>query len=386
MSIALTGTAITSPPAEALALAALVRDCVASGAGRRVLHLRLSALPDALREPHRRRLVEETLAPVMRPTRARRFELPGGDLVIVSPPPGQYLDEVHEALNRLLPETPDGPLSVRLRLPAEGARLMAVVESALGLVLREDPEAAAPALPVPEAAALDAALRSLATADIASSIRSQPIWRLAPGQAAPLPLWTETRVHLPDLLDSLLPGTSLAGSPALARRFRRAAERRLLAELARPEVARDLPPACLPLALGSLTEAEALRLDAALGPGGRSRLVVCVPLGDVLADPAGAALAARLARERGWTLGLDAPSPWLLARVDLRGLAPGLIRLRFAADWLAGKAAERAALDAALPEDRARVVLRGADAPVAVAWAWQRGITAFTGKVLDARR
>jgi hypothetical protein len=386
MSAALHGAEL-GPNADALALASLVRDCVTAGVERRALHLRLSALPEAMREPRHRLMIDETLAPVMRPTRARRFELPGGDVVIVSPPPGQHLEEVQAALSKLLPEAPDGPLATTMRLPAEGARLLAVVEGAMGLVLRLAPEEVAPpGLPPPGAAALDAAIRTLATADISSSLRSHPIWRLAPGQEVPMPLWTETRVHLPDLLERLLPGASLAGSPALARRFRRAAERRLLADIARPQVARAMDPACLPLALGSVTEAEALRLDAILGPQGRAQMALCVPLSDVLADPAGAALAQRLARERGWTLGLDDLEPWHLSRLDLRALAPGLLRLRFRADWLAADAAQRAELDAALPEDRGRVVLMGADAPVAIAWAWQRGITAFMGKVLDARR
>lgn len=385
MSLAMHGPEV-GPQAEALALAALVRDCVTSGVERRALHLRLSALPEALREPRHRLMIDEVLAPVMRPTRARRFELPGGDLVIVSPPPGQHLEEVHAALSRLLPEAPDGPLSATMRLPAEGARLLAVVEGAMGLVLRSEPAPPSDALPPPSAADLDAALRTLATADLDAALRNHPIWRLGPGQATPIPLWTETRVHLPDLMERLLPGASLAGAPALGRLFRRAAERRLLADLARPQVARAMDPTCLPLALGSVTETEALRFDAALGPAGRAQLVLCVPLSDVLADPAGAALAARLARERGWTLGLDELEPWHLARVKLDALAPGLVRLRFRAEWLAGSVAERAALDATLPKDRDRVVLMGADAPVAIAWAWQRGITAFMGKVLDARR
>lgn len=385
MSVALPGPEV-GPRAEALALAALVRDCVTSGVERRALHLRLSALPEALREPRHRQMIDEVLAPVMRPTRARRFELPGGDLVIVSPPPGQHLEEVHAALSRLLPEAQDGPLSTTMRLPTEGARLLSVVEGAMGLVLRREPACPTDILPLPSATDLDAALRALATADLAASLRSHPIWRLGDGQATPAPLWTETRVHLPDLMERLLPGASLAGAPALGRLFRRAAERRLLADLARPQVARVMDPACLPLSLGSVTETEGLRFDAALGPVGREQLVICIPLSDVLADPAGAVLAARLARERGWTLGLDELEPWHLARIDLRALEPGLVRLRFRAAWLAGSVAERAALDAALPKDRDRVVLMGADAPVAIAWAWQRGITAFMGKVLDARR
>jgi hypothetical protein len=62
-----------------------------------------------------------------------------------------------------------------------------------------------------------------------------------------------------------------------------------------------------------------------------------------------------------------------------------MLRLRFRPELLSGDGAARAAWDAALPADRSRVVLLGADTPVAIAWAWQRGITHFTGRVLDAR-
>lgn len=385
MSLALTAAEI-GPNGDALALASLVRDCVTSGVERRVLHLRLSDLPDALREPRHRHMIDETLAPVLRPTRARRFELPGGDVVVVSPPPGLHLDEVRDALAALLPDTATGPMAMILRLPAEGARLLATVEGAMGLMRAPmPPPAEAALLPPPSPAALDAAIRTLATADIAASQRRQPIWRLAPGQDAPIALWTEMRVHLPDVMERLLPGTSLAAAPALARRFRRAAERRLLAELARPQEARAMDPACLPLSLGSVTETEALRLDAALGPQGRTRLIFCVPLADALADPGALALARRLSAERGWTLGLDEVEHWHLPRLNPMGIAPGMLRLRFRPEWLSVGAAQRAALDAALPEDRDRVVLLGADAPVAIAWAWQRGITCFMGRVLEGR-
>jgi hypothetical protein len=111
-----------------------------------------------------------------------------------------------------------------------------------------------------------------------------------------------------------------------------------------------------------------------------------VPLGDALADPAGLALAARYTAARGLSLGFEEVEAAELARVDLARLVPGSIRLRFRPALLASPAAARDALDAALPVDRGRIVLTGVDAPVAIAWAWQRGITRFMGRVLEARR
>lgn len=371
---------------DAMALATLARDCVTSGVERRALHVRLSLVPARLREPRHERMVREALAPMLRPTRARLYELPGGDLVALSPPPGEHLDEVRRNLSRLLPEIPAETLLPVLRLPAEAARLLTVVEVALGLdAAPVVAKLARPDVPPPSPAELDAALRVLATANLTAFLRRQGVWRLSPGDEQPQPLWTELRPHLPDLAEALLPRRNLDASPALARRFRQAAERRMLAELAPPQEARQLGDACLPLVLGSALEAEFLRLDAALGPHGRARLVVAVPATEWLADPEGFLLLQRFSLQRGWTLALDEMEPALLRLWPGAAQGQALLRLRFRPEMLAADAAQRAALDAALPEDRARVILMGAETPTAIAWGWQRGITRFMGRVLEGR-
>jgi hypothetical protein len=369
---------------EALALANLVRDSVASGIERHALHVRFSALPARLREPRHQRQMDDALAPLLRPTRARRFELPGGDIVVVSPPPGAHLDTVRATLARLVPEVPLDTLAPHLRLPAQAAVLLSAVEQVLGLA--GAPEEPAPPLgPPPLPAALDAALRALTGADVAAAQRRRGVWRLAQGQEEAQREWVEVRTHLPDLAERLLPGAALAACPASAQAFRRAVERRLLADLARPEEVRGLPATCLPLALGSVTEAEALRLDGALGPAGRQSLAICVPLADALADPGGFARARRLAQARGWRLGLDRLEPEQMAALNPAALAPGLLRLAFHPRFLSGDEALREAFAAALPEDRSRLVLLGADTPAAIAWAWQHGITLFVGRLFETR-
>lgn len=371
---------------DAMALASLARDCVASGVERRALHVRLSLIPAKLREPRHQRLVREALAPLLRPTRARLYELPGGDLVALSPPPGEHLDEVRLGLSRLLPEIPAETLLPVLRLPAEAARLLTLVEAALGLGMAPPPPVELTSrLPPPSAAEMDAAKRALLTANLAAFLRRQNIWRLASGDEQPAPLWTELRPHVPDLAAALLPGRDLAAIPALARHFRQATERRMLAELARPQEARALGEACLPLTLTAATEAEFLRLDTLLGPQGRAQLLVCVGIGDALADPGGFAMLSRLARLRGWILGLDEMDPALLRLLPAGRLDAPMLRLRFGPEMLTSDATTRAALDAALPEDRARVILMGADTPAAIAWGWQRGITRFMGRMLEGR-
>lgn len=377
----------SAPLRDAMALAALARDCVSAGVERRALHVRLSLVSPRLREPRHQRLVREALAPVLRPTRARLYELPGGDLVALSPPPGEHLDEVRASVARLLPEIPMDTLVPVLRLPAEAARLLALVEVSLGLQLiePEKPVDARPQLPPPSPSEVDAALRALTTANLSSFLRHVHIWQLDANGEEPQRLHTELRPHVSELASVLLPDRALAAAPALARRFRQATERRMLAELARPQEARALANASLPLSLGAVMESEFLRLDAVLGPAGRARLLVCVPASDVLADPGGFDMVRRLAVQRGWRLGLDGVEPAMLQLLPASRLDMAVTRLHFRPDMLSADARAREALDAALPQDRSRVVLMGADAPIAIAWAWQRGITRFMGRLLEVR-
>lgn len=369
---------------DALALAALARDCAASGSERRALVVRLSRLPAELREPRHQRQLRDALAPMLRPTRGRVYELPGGDVVAVAPPPGDHLDHARATLLRLLPDLPPGEFFPELRLPEQSAALLAAVEDALGLAAAAGPDGAENEDgPAPPPAELDAAERALASADISSFLRVSGLWRFGAEGATPERLRGEIRVHLRDLAGALLPGFSLDASSEARRRFRAAAERRLLADLARPHEARALGAVSLPLSLAAATSPEFLRLEAALGAEGRKRLLVCLDPADVFADPSGVATLLAFARLRGWALGLDDAEPDVFPL--LRHGAFALARLRFRPSLLSGPAGARAALDAALPADRSAVLLSGADGAAAVGWAWQRGISLLHGRVVEAR-
>ncbi|MFL1464326.1 hypothetical protein ACI6QG_19110 [Roseococcus sp. DSY-14] len=380
LGLAALGLDTADPLREALALAALARDCAASGVERRVLHLRLSLLPREQRQPRHLRLLREALAPALRPTRGRLHELPGGDLMVLSPPPGEHLLAARAAVAKLLPEHAAEELLPLLRLPQEAARLLTVVEAALGMDAA--PAAAPPPAPrpAPPEAEFAAALRALAGAEIAAHLRRRPSWRLEPGAEAATPAREEVRPDLPALWERLLPG--LAATPAQEAAFRHAAQRRMLLTLARPEELRQATAPLLPLALPLLEEDAFLRLEAALGPLGRRSLAVLVPWEEALADPGAWARLRRWAGFRGWTLGLDGVTEAALLSLPLARMGLPLLRLRFAPAWLRHGAAARAALDAALPGDRASLILAGADAPAAIAWGWQRGIAAFEGRLL----
>jgi len=370
---------------DAVELAALARDCVVSQTERRALIIRLSRLPTEFRGERHQRQLREALQPVLRATRTRVFELPGGDLVAVAAPPAPHLGEARAVMARLLPDFAPAEFLPELRLPLQSAALLAAIEEALGLAAGEaEADLSATGLPPPPEE-LDGAERALATADISPFLRATGVWRFGPEDEAPLRLWDELRAHLGDLARELLPGYALGAAPEAAHRFRAAAERRMLADLARPPRPRTLAALSLPLSLAAATSAEFFRLEHALGPVGRRGLLVCLPPADLLADPSGVEELGRFARLRGWTLGLDDAEPELFPVLAPRRVRHGVVRLRFRAALLAAPSRERAAIDAALPEARETIVVGGADTAGAIAWAWQRGITRFAGRMVEAR-
>jgi len=369
---------------DALAVATLARESAASGMERRVLLLRLSALPDELRREHHLRLLREALHPLLRPTRARLFELPSGDMVAAAPPPGEHLDLVAATMRRLLSD--DTAVTEELRLPEQAAALLDLVAGALGLSAApmELPAPATRGRP-PTAAEVLGAEAALARADLEVHLRSQTVCTVAQGADGPEPLWQDHNLALGPLAEALLPGCDLSATPWLHRRLRSRAERRLLALWSRPEEVRGFNARGLSLLPASVLEDEFQRFDRLLPARARAQLTICFALADILADPGGFGLALRLLALRGYATALDG-----LGAAELPLLLPGLfgldgLRLRFSRGWLELDAAAKAHLERCLPAERARVVLAGVEAPAAIGWGWERGITRFQGRMMEQR-
>ena len=380
---------------DALALAALARESVASGVERRLLHLRLSALPASFNRAHHQRQLREALLPLLRPTRARLYDLPNGDLMAVSPPPAEHLETVRATMEKLLGDDPATTACCQeLRLPAQAAALLSALEGALGLsqpataapegrTWMQRPSRPAPDQP-PRAEDVLAAEAALAPADLSVHQRWQAVCLLRDGGPAPREEWKEQRLSESALLEALLPGMRLEGAPWLRRRLRARMARRTLAQWARPEEMMGFTPRGLTLLPENLMDEEFLRLDAMLGPH-RGALTIAFALRDIVADPEAFGLALRFAALRGYRTALDD-----LDHTDLPLLPPGLfgldlLKLRFSPAMLEQDTPARAALEAALPRDRARLVLVGVESPVAIGWGWQRGIERFQGRLIEQR-
>jgi hypothetical protein len=375
-------------PGDALALARLVRGIVAAGAARQALHLRLSNLGPGWTRAHHHRLVREALEPLLHSTRAQLFELTHGDLVAVAPLQGRHLPMAEAALTTLFAAdlgeaaAPSRPPFAVHRLPEEAAALLAAVEASLGPRAPVAPQAGGDALTTADLAALE---RGLGNASLARFLRRRPVCRLVAGGGGAEPVWEEWRPALDELRAALLAGADPALAPWLFRRLRRLLDRRLLAELARPEELRRRGPIGLSLGLDSLGSAEFLRLGSMLGGAGRARTVLALPAEDALADPEGFRFAREFCAARGFRMALDVAEPGVLPLLPVARLGVELVRLHWspalplAAQQLAG------GLAGALPPGPERVVLTGADRAAAIGWGWEEGITLFEGALLRPR-
>jgi hypothetical protein len=366
-------------------LAALVRESVTADAVREVLHLRLGALAPALRRPHHRRLMREALDGALGAARAQVFDLPNGDIVAIARPPAPALAAAEAALAASL-DAAAAHVVRRLRLPEGAAALLNAAAQSLGL------EAAAlPAsTPAPEGSGFDtaelaAAERALATADLAPLTQGAAVCRLDPEGAPPAVIWEDRRIAWPALAATLLPGCDLAAAPALARRLERAAELRLLAELARPTLDAAWRRVGLTLAPATLAAPGFARFAEALPTGRRRDITIGLRPAALLAAPSEPVLATL--RRGGFRLALDDTPPALLGL--LAPLLPGapagldLLRLRWDPGLPAAMPEPLAALLGTAPES---VVLTGVDRAAAIAWGWEAGIRLFQGPLVEKRR
>lgn len=371
--------------AGAASLAALVRETVSAGVERRVLLLKPSGLAPARRKSPHMALLREAWGGLRRTSRTRLFDLPRGTMVAIESPPGHHLAETHGVLAGMLePGEVDGTLAL-LRLPDQAAAVLAAIEDSLGLAAAV--RAASPGVGrAPDAEEIAATERAIASADISAFVRRQRVCRLTSGGGAPDPLWEDRRPVLADVRDALLPGRDLAPVPGLARRLRRALERRLLAGLSHAEELRAVGALSMPLLIDSVTSAEFLRLDSMWPAALRGRLTIAFGAEDVAADPAGFVFARDFLAARGHRAMLEATGPAAVHALPAARAGVAAVRLRWSEALPPLGSPESEALRAAFPAERDAVVLSGVDRPAAIAWGWEMGITLFQGRLVESRR
>lgn len=363
--------------ADARALRGLIEECVGSGISRRALLLRLSALPQHLARPHHRRLAREAILPLAAADRARLFELPGGDLVMVwRGDAGVALAAALASLSHLFAEAAPSPaiLFAPLDLPLQAELL----RTAITECLRPPPPRPPPPEPglVLDGATLATLERALAQADVTHLARRRAVCMATSGGFELR--WEQRLLSVEELTAALAPGRELLAEPWLFRRLTRTLDRRMLALLSAPDELRGAGPFSLKLNANSILSPGFLRFDAMLPPVLRGHVVLELHPADMLSDPAGFSFARDFARARQYRLLLRGLTATTLAVLPREANGMDLIELRWSEELMT--------LDT-LP-DAAATVLSRVDNPVALAWGRARGATLFRGALVrpPARR
>lgn len=357
-------------------LAALIREAREAGITRRVLLVRLSELPSQLAQPHHLRLAREAVGPLAVADRARVFQLPNNDLVLVwRGAADAALRQTRAALHLLFEDEagtlqdPENLCQV-LALPDDAALLLASVEASTRT--SEAPlRRAEPPRPL-DLATLDAVEAALATADVARLVRRRAV--CSPTEEGGMRLRWETRLlSLNELADSLAPGTDITADPWLFRRLTRVLDRRMLALLGAAEELRGAGPFGLGLNVASIVSPEFLRFDAGLPAGLRGQIVLGLTGVDMLADPAAFMFARDFARARQYRLMLRGVTVEQLGLLPLGRCRLDLLELHWAPGLLAME-------PDALPFDPKRCVLAGVDDADALAWTMRHRPGFATGR------
>ena len=361
-------------------MAALVRECIIAGIARNCCIVHLSRLPPDQLRPHHMRLARAALEPLAHADRARLFELPTLDLVVIWRGAAETAVSVcREAITLLFaeddpiaPSAADATIWQELSLPEEAGQVLAMADA----ILQGD---ATPAASTSTASPLDPASLAafearLAQVDVTRFVRRRQICVRLPDGGFRL-RWEKRYLSVDELQASLAPDHAAQAEPWLFRRLTRSLDRRMLALLAAPAELDGAGPFSINLNVASILSPEFLRFDEALPPGLRGQVTLDFLPADVLADPAAFLFAREFASSRGYRTLLRGITADLLPVFPLARIGLDFLQLRWSPAL--------AALGTDLFPDPLPIVLSHADTPSAMAWGRREGILLYQGRFAE---
>ncbi len=372
-------------------MVALVQECVTSGIARQACIVHLSRLPMSLKRPHHLRMARAAIDPLVQADRARLFELPNSDLVVIwRDASDTALTKSREGVIQLLPpnDAPPPPADLaatlaaepipeqsdlweHLALPRDAKRLLILAEDQLAQ--NDEPAATRDAPPLDPAGLLEFE-GLLAQADVARFARRRQICvRTVEGSFRLR--WELRYLSIDELAGSLAPDRSVTAEPWLFRRLTRSLDSRMLALLAAPEELHAAGPFSLNLNVASILAPDFLRFDEALPGQLRGKVVLNLQPSDILADPSAFMFARDFAHSRGYLLLASDLSMEMLPVFPMSRMGADFIELR----WTPALVREDLPR---LVSDVGRVVLSRVDTPQALTWGKVNGITLFQGQAI----
>lgn len=388
----------------------LIRRLERNRYGWRVVHLHLSRLRAANRRDFQIRIAANEFEPLLRSQRGELFRLGNGDLVYVWQGDGMAeVDQLVLKLRYLFSGDPlvgggkrdlddpevvgeeDGESSTFCTwydLEQEYDEFRDQIEQLMRrLDGRRLAEQRADGRPL-DPAVLARIEQTLATTDVSSLMRRQPVCALLPGQP-PQPIFHETYLAIGELAKRLVPGVDLAADPWLFQRLAETLDRRLLHCLVQ-QGRTDSEPLSVNLRLATLLSSDFLKFDKQYRRSARDdwrEMVIEMQLIDIYAELGAYLFMRDFVRERGYRICLDGLHYLHLPLINRKRLGADLVKLVWSPDLL-GETCEkrldelRGAIKAAGTD---RMILCRCDSADAVSWGQSVGIRMFQGYYLDSR-
>jgi hypothetical protein len=350
-------------PFGADALRDVLRQTELSGAVRRAALLHMDRLPPALSKPHHIRLARDALRSLTAADRAQLFELSRGRLAVVWRSRGDgELTAARDALAHLLADQPGGEapgldsLLTLYDLPAQAPWLMDE--------LAESTEPGPPRpklgqrLDIPLLARLEA---GLVRADLSRFVRRREVLRVPASSGRPFAssldpsaseqnfAWESLSFAVHELAAAVSPNLDIRSDQWLFWRLTR-----------------------------SILSEDFLRLDAALPPALRGRVVLYLQPADILGDPAAFTFAASFARLRRYRLALGGGGAALLKLFDFAACGLHYLHLKLTPEMLASPTLLRDSLPPGI-----ELIVSGLDRHADLRWAIQNGVDFGCGRALS---
>lgn len=374
--------------------------------GWRAAHLHLSKLQARNRRDFQLRIAANEFDPLLRQHRGELFQLGDGDIIHIWN--GETMDEVDQVVLRLRYLFSDDPL-VSDTAPDEEPReddgadaqqrptcfcswydlerdyhdFRDVVEQLIqqrGARTQSLENAGKPLDP----AMLARIEHALATADVSSMVRRQPVCALLQGQP-PQPVFSEVHIAIREMGKRLAPGIDLASDPWLFQRLAETLDRRLLQCLMQNGPSDSA--LSVNLRLATLLSPDFLKFDKQFRQQSKREMIIELQLVDIFAELGAYMFIRDYIRERGYRILIDGLHHLHLPLINRKRLGADLVKVVWSPDLLdesgggpledLGGAIRSAGID--------RVILCRCDTSSAIELGQSLGLRLFQGHYLDSR-
>jgi EAL domain-containing protein (putative c-di-GMP-specific phosphodiesterase class I) len=382
-----------------------VRHLERNNYGWRAAHLRLSKLKGRNRRDYQLRLAVNEFDPLLRRDRSELFQLGDGDIVYLWN--AESADDVEQVVRRLRLLFSDDPLvSDGKEEATENGEYGDLEPRPTGFCSWYDLERdyydfhnMVEGL-IDERSSNERTRRSaekpldpntlahvehtLASFDVSSLVRRQPVCALLPGQQ-PQPVFSEVHIGIVDMAKQLVPGVDLASDPWLFQHLAETLDRRLLQSLI--EHGPTEQAISVNLRMATLLSPEFLEFDKQVRQRSRGELIIELQLVDIFAELGAYMFIRDYARKRGYRILIDGLHHLHLPLINRKRLGADLVKVVWSSDLL--EESGEGPLDDLRAAIRTtgvdRVILCRCDSDRAIEFGQSLGLRLFQGYYLDSR-